>query len=53
MRVWKLREIPRDAIVKATIGAASEGMSVNTYLIPLVKAHWLEMEKKGLQPKGK
>jgi hypothetical protein len=35
------------------IGTALEGMSVKAYIIKLVEAHWLEMEKKGLQPKGK
>jgi hypothetical protein len=51
--VWNFREVPRDAIVKAKIGAALEGLSVKAYIIKLVEAHWLEMEKKGLLPKGK
>lgn len=51
--VWNLREVPRDAIVKAKIGAALEGLSVKAYIIKLVDAHWVEMEKKGLLPKSK
>ena len=51
--VWNFREVPRDAIVKAKIGAALEGLSVKAYMIQLVEAHWVEMEKKGLLPKGK
>lgn len=51
--VWNFREVPRDAIVKAKIGAALEGLSVKAYLISLVEAHWLELEKKGILPKGK
>jgi len=51
--VWNFREVPREAIVKAKIGAALEGVSVKAYIIKLVEAHWTEMEKKGLLPKGK
>jgi len=51
--VWNFREVPREAIVKAKIGAALEGQSVKAYLISLVAAHWQELEKKGLLPKGK
>ena len=51
--IWHFREVPRDVIVKAKIGAALEGLSVKAYIISLVHAHWLEMEKKGLVPKGK
>jgi hypothetical protein len=51
--VWNFREVPRDAIVKAKIGAALEGLSVKAYIIKLVEAHWVEMEKKGILPKGK
>ena len=40
-------------IVKARIGAALEGLSVKAYIIKLVEAHWVEIEKKGLLPKGK
>lgn len=51
--VWNFREVPREAIVKAKIGAALGGQSVKAYLISLVEAHWQELEKKGLLPKGK
>jgi hypothetical protein len=51
--VWNFREVPREAIVKAKIGAALEGLSVKAYIIKLVEAHWVEMEKKGTLPKGK
>ena len=44
---------PREAIVKAKIGAALEGLSFKAYIIKPVEAHWLELEKKGLLPKGK
>jgi hypothetical protein len=51
--VWNFREVPRDAIVKAKIGAALQGKSVKAFLLDLVEAHWQELEKKGLLPKGK
>lgn len=51
--VWNFREVPRDAIVKAKIGAALEGLSVKAYIIKLVQAHWSEMEKRGVLPKSK
>jgi hypothetical protein len=51
--IWHFREVPREAIVKAKIGAALESLSVKAYIIKLVDAHWVEMEKKGLLPKGK
>ena len=51
--VWNFREVPREAIVKAKIGAALEGLSVKAYIMKLVDAHWVEMEKKGMLPKGK
>ena len=38
---------------KAKIGAALEGLSVKAYIIKLVEAHWQELEKRGLLPKGK
>jgi hypothetical protein len=51
--IWHFREIPREVIVKAKIGAALEGLSVKAYMIKLVEAHWQEMEKEGILPKGK
>lgn len=51
--IWNFREVPRDAIVKAKIGAALEGLSVKAYIIQLVEAHWAELEKKGQLPKSK
>jgi len=51
--VWNFREVPRDAIVKAKIGAALEGLSVKAYLIGLVEAHWRELDKKGILPQSK
>ncbi|MEQ1792728.1 MAG: hypothetical protein ABL970_00940 [Nitrospira sp.] len=51
--VWNFREVPRDAIVKAKIGAALESLSVKAYIIKLVEKHWQEMEKKGILPKSK
>lgn len=53
-RGWgSFREVPREAIVKAKIGVALVGLSFKAYIIKLVEAHWLELEKKGLLPKGK
>ena len=51
--VWNFREVPREAIVKAKFGAALEGLSVKAYIIKLVEAHWVELEKKGILPKGR
>jgi hypothetical protein len=51
--IWHFREVPRDAIVKAKIGAALEGLSVKAYIVKLVEANYVEMEKKGVLPKGK
>jgi len=51
--LWNFREVPRDVIVKAKIGAALEGLSVKAYIIKLVEAHWVEMEKKGTLPKSR
>jgi hypothetical protein len=51
--VWNFREVPRDLIVKAKIEAAVENKSVKALLMDLVEAHWQELEKKGLLPKGK
>lgn len=51
--IWHFREVPRDVIVMAKIGAALEGLSVKAYIIKLVEAHWVEMEKKGMLPKSK
>jgi hypothetical protein len=34
-------------------GADLEGLSVKAYIISLVEAHWQELEKNGLLPKGK
>lgn len=51
--VWNFREVPRDTIVKAKIGAALQNKSVKVFLMDLVEAHWQELEKKGVLPKGK
>ena len=51
--VWNFREVPRDAIVKAKIGAALQGKSVKAFLLDLVEAHWQELEERGMLPKGK
>jgi len=51
--VWNFREVPRDVIVKAKIEAALGSKSVKALLMDLVEAHWQELEKKGLLPKGK
>jgi hypothetical protein len=51
--VWNFREVPRETIVKAKIEAALESKSVKALLMDLVEAHWKEMERKGVLPKGK
>jgi hypothetical protein len=51
--VWNFREVPRDIIVKAKIEAAVESKSVKALLMELVEAHWQELERKGILPKGK
>jgi hypothetical protein len=51
--VRNFREVPRDAIVKAKIGAALESLSVKAHIIKLVETHWAEMEKRGILPKSK
>ncbi len=51
--VWNFREVPRDTIVKAKIGAALQSKSVKAFLMDLVDVHWQELEKKGLLPKSK
>ncbi len=51
--MWHFSEVRVEAIVKAKIGAALEGLSVKAYIIKLVDANYVEMEKKGILPKGK
>ena len=51
--VWNFRDVPRDTIVKAKIGAALQNTSVKVFLMDLVEAHWQELEKKGMLPKGR
>ena len=51
--VWNFREVPRDTIVKAKIGAALQNKSVKVFLMDLVEAHWQKKKKKGVLPKGK
>jgi hypothetical protein len=51
--VGNFREVPRDTIVKAKIGAALQGKSVKAYLMDLVEEHWQEMDRKGMLPRGK
>lgn len=51
--VWNFRDVPRDVIVKAKIEAAIENKSVKALLMDLVEAHWQELDRKGILPKGK
>ena len=39
--------------VMTGIGTGPGGLSVKASIIKLVEAHWVEMEKKGIVPKGK
>lgn len=51
--VWNFRDVPRDTIVKAKIGAALQNKSVKAFLMELVENHWQELERNGLLPKAK
>lgn len=50
---WNFREVPREALRKAKIAAALKDISVKELFLELVEAHWQELEKKGVLPKGK
>ena len=44
---------PRETMHRTRIAAAIERKRMKQFLLDLVEAHLLEMEKKGLLPKGK
>ena len=50
---WVIRDIPRETMHRTKIAAAIERKRMKQFLLDLVEAHLLEMEKKGLLPKGK
>jgi hypothetical protein len=50
---WIVRDVPRDLMRRARGAAALQGKSVKGILIELMEGYLLELEKKGLLPKGK
>ena len=50
---WNFREIPRSLMQRVKIAAAYEGKTVKQFLMDLARARLIEMEKKGILPKGK
>jgi hypothetical protein len=45
--------IPHETVHRTRIAAAIERKRMKHFLLDLVEAHLLEMEKKGLLPKGR
>jgi hypothetical protein len=50
--IWHFREIPREVIVKAKIGAALHTLSVKAYIVKLVGADWQENGEVGFAAEG-
>lgn len=50
---WIFRNIPRDLMKRAKIAAAVEGKTIKALILEALDGKILEMEKKGLLPKGK
>lgn len=50
---WIFRNIPRDLMKRAKIAAAVEGTSIKALVLQALDEHLLDLEKKGLLPKGK
>jgi plasmid stability protein len=48
-----IRGIPKDLIYRLKMAAAAEHRSVKGFLLALVEERILELERKGLLPKGK
>lgn len=51
--VLYVREAPRDLAQKLKAAAALQGKTLQAYLLEMLQAHVVELEKKGLLPKGK
>lgn len=47
------RGVPQEVSRKLKAAAALEGKTLQVYLLDLLKGHVMELEKKGLLPKGK
>ena len=50
---WNFREIPRDLMRKVKMAAAHEGKTVKEFLMELAQERIVELERKGILPKGK
>lgn len=50
--ILNFRDVPREIIAKAKIGAAINGVSVKRYLMDLIKEDWDAMSRQGILPKG-
>jgi len=48
-----IRDIPEDTFYKLKMAAAAERKSVKELLLELIEGKILELEKKGVLPKGK
>lgn len=51
--VLYVREAPRELAQKLKAAAALQGKSLQAYLLEMLQAHVVDLEKKGLLPKGK
>jgi hypothetical protein len=50
---WNFRDIPRGLMRRVKMAAAHEGKTVKEFLVELAEARLLELERKGILPKGK
>ncbi|MEO7862072.1 MAG: hypothetical protein ABIU05_16905 [Nitrospirales bacterium] len=50
---WIVRNIPADLMRRTRMASLAEQKTVRQILIDLVEGHLMELEKKGLLPKGK
>ena len=53
LTVLNLRGMPKDVVAKLKASAALQQKSLTAYVSDLLQNHVLELEKKGLLPKGK
>ncbi len=50
---WIVRHIPEDLMRRVRMAALAQRKTVRQILMELVEAHLLELERKGILPKGK
>jgi hypothetical protein len=50
---WIVRDVPKDVMHRAKVAAAIQKRSVKAILIDLMEGYLLDLEKKGILPKGK